>query len=82
MKNATIKFFEEQDSQRTGSGWDFFYGVAIVNDKEFEFSLLEMNTNVGGQNTSATEITWVNDTPNESSKLEKLIEAEFEKEFS
>ena len=40
-----------------------------------------MNTKVGGQNTAATEITWVEETPENSYDAEILIEQKFEEEF-
>lgn len=78
----TIIFNKEESDQRTEHGWNWFYGTAKVNDKEFEFSLVEMNTKVGGQNTTATEITWVDETPEGSSEIESQIETKFEEEFA
>lgn len=77
-----IKFDKEDSDERTSSGWNWFYGTAEVNGKEFNFSLLEMNTKVGGQNTTATEITWVDETPEGSSEIESQIENEFEEVFN
>lgn len=82
MKNLTIKFDKEDSDKRTSRGWNWFLGTAYIKEKSFIFTLLEMNTKVGGQNTIAQEITWVNDIPIESGKIEPLIEREFEKEFS
>ena len=81
MKNVTIKFNKEESDKRTSSGWNWFYGTAKVEDKEFEFSLCEMNTKVGGQNTTATEITWVENTPTNSNQIEQAIELAFETDF-
>ncbi len=81
MENVTITFNKEDSSERTGSGTDWFYGQAEVNGKIFDFSICELNIKVGGQNTSATEITWIDDTPDDSSKIKAQIEKIFEIEF-
>lgn len=76
-----VKFDKEDSDERTSSGWNWFYGTAEVNGKEFNFSLLEMNTKVGGQNTTATEITWVDEIPEGADNIENIIEQQFELEF-
>jgi hypothetical protein len=76
-----ITFDKQESDKRTSSGWNWFYGTAEVNGKEYPFSLCEMNTKVGGQNTTATEITWSEETPPSSQELENKIEEVFEKEF-
>lgn len=81
MKNVTITFNKEESDERSGSGWNFFYGTAKIEDKEYGFSLLEMNTKVGGQNTTATEVTWIDETPNNNLQVEREIEQQLEKEF-
>ena len=81
MENMKITFDKEDSSERTGSGTDWFYGQAEVKGKIFDFSLCELNIKVCGQNTSATEITWIDDTPDNSTKIEMQIEKTFEIEF-
>lgn len=76
-----ITFNKEESDARTDSGWNWFYGTANVNGKDFEFSLCEMNTDVGGQNTTATQITWIEGTPKNPQEIEDQIETEFEKQF-
>lgn len=76
-----ITFNKEESDERTNNGWNWFYGTVKIEDKEFDFSLCEMNTKVGGQNTSATEITWVNGEPENSKEIETTIEEKFEEEF-
>lgn len=77
----TIKFNKEESAERTNSGWNWFYGTATINGKDYEFSLCEMNTNVGGQNTTAIEITWVDETPDGFDNIENIIEQQFELDF-
>lgn len=81
MKNVKITFDKEDSDKRTDSGTNWFYGIATVEGKDYNFSLCEMNTKVGGQNTVATDITWVDDTPKDAEIIEGLIETEFETTF-
>lgn len=76
-----ITFDKEQSDERTENGWNWFYGQANIGTEEFDFSLCEMNTNVGGQNTTATEITWVNGTPVNAKEVENKILEVFETTF-
>lgn len=78
---AIITFDKDQSDERTDNGWNWFYGKVDIGEQEFNFSLLEMNTDVGGQNTTATEITWVNGEPDNAKKIETAIEEKFEEEF-
>ena len=77
-----IEFNKEDSDERTENGWNWFYGNVKQGDKEFEFSLCEMNTKVGGQNTTATEITWVNGEPDNSKRVEIMINSAFESVFA
>lgn len=83
MKKADVKIiFDKEDSdKRTDNGWNWFYGTTTINGQTYDFSLCEMNTDVGGQNTTATEITWVDGTPKDAEIIESLIETQFEEEF-
>ena len=76
-----ITFNKEESDKRTDNGWNWFYGTVSDKGKDYPFTLLEMNTKVGGQNTAATEITWVEETPENSYDAETLIEQKFEEEF-
>lgn len=78
---ARIFFDKEESDERTDNGWNWFYGKLRIDGKVFPFSLCEMNTDVGGQNTTATEITWVEGTPENSKQIETEIENRFEEEF-
>jgi hypothetical protein len=80
-QNIEISFNKEDSDERISQGWNWFYGTMKLVDKEFDFSLCEMNTKVGGQNTTATEITWVNETPNGHENIERMIVRKFENEF-
>jgi len=77
-----IAFDKEESDKRTNRGWNWFYGTVSEKGKDYPFTLVEMNTSVGGQHTVATEITWVEETPQNSKKLEKQIEEKFEEEFA
>jgi hypothetical protein len=83
MKAITLKlsFNKEDSDERTDSGWNWFYGSVQIKDKTYPFSLVEMNTNVGGENTTATEITWTEEIPENSKTIEKAVVAKFEDEF-
>jgi hypothetical protein len=79
--NTTITFDTDESDERTDNGWNWFYGKVDIGTLEFDFTLCEMNTKVGGQNTTAIEITWVNGTPENSEEIETAIEERFEEVF-
>lgn len=81
MEGVIIKFDKDDSNERTSNGWNWFYGTATINGKDHDFSLCEMNTKVGGQNTTATEITWIDETPENATEIETFIEEKFEVEF-
>lgn len=89
--NIKIEFNKEDSDKRKNKGTQWFYGEATIDGKKFEFSLCEMNTNVGGQHTSATELNWIDIAnskdeevpskyyaPSEVEKIERLVMNEFE----
>jgi hypothetical protein len=76
-----IEFDKEESDKRNESGWNWFYGTVTDKEKEYPFTLCEMNTEVGGQNTTAIEITWVYEIPENATTLEILIKEKFEEEF-
>jgi len=76
-----ITFNKEESDERTNLGWQWFYGTVNTEGNEFPFTLCEMNTNCGGQNTTATEITWLEVAPDKSEEIEKQLLQKFESDF-
>jgi hypothetical protein len=76
-----VTFDREDSNERGGSDWNWNYGIVKIQEISFDFSLLEMRTLVGGQMTTVTEITWVEETPENHLGIEAFIERAFQKEF-
>lgn len=63
----------DNDSEVQG-GWTWHYGTLTRDGKEFPFSVLKMDTNVGGMNVDPSfEITWIEDEPTEKQTAEKSV---------
>lgn len=55
--------FEDLDTDR-GGGWNWIFGIVETNGKEYPFTLLEMNTEVGGMDIPPSyELTFTESTP-------------------
>jgi hypothetical protein len=65
---AKIKF--EKDSEKS-NGWTWHYGSVEINEVEYPFSILEMYDKTS--DTSQFDLTWCDDTPENSSELESEI---------
>lgn len=66
-----IEFENDNEAQ---DGWTWHYGTLTRNGKEFPFSILQMDTNVGGMKVpSEFEITWTEDEPEDKQTAEKSV---------
>lgn len=61
-------------------GWTYYYGTYYDNNKAFPFTYISMITDVGGQDTYSSEITWIDDVPPNSEKIERMIELDFDED--
>ena len=64
--------FEEGEKNGT---WIWHYGQVEDENKEFPFTVLEMQCNLTG--LSSFELTWCDDEPEDSEKMEKEILSRF-----
>lgn len=68
MKKITF----EKDNDKS-NGWTWHYGNVEINEVEYPFSVLEMYDKTS--DTSQFDLTWCDDTPENSDELEKEIYA-------
>ena len=59
------------EANEKSNGWIWHYGNVDINGVEYPFTLLEMYNKTSG--TSEFELTWCDDTPEESKALEEEI---------
>ena len=67
-----IRFYKE-DEQELKPGWRFFHGVISIENREFEFILINQLLSDGGKESCASEISWIDKTPENSKGFERLI---------
>ena len=83
MNKAIIEFEESHDKGgELNKGWVWHYGNVKFGKKEFEFSILEMSNEVGGQVLAPSfELNWCDVKPDNAVELEKkVMKAFFEQE--
>jgi hypothetical protein len=75
-----IEWELEDTSRDEDLNWTYWYGKASDNEgKEYPFTFMEMGIDVGGQEQTNYETTWVEKTPSNAKELEKKIEEQFHK---
>lgn len=76
MENQIQIIFEPSNDNEGNPTMIWYYGDVVVNGFTYPFSLCEMyEPNTG---TSSYEVTWVDETPENSKGLEKMIEDKFD----
>lgn len=68
--------FEEISRLKSGTATLWHYGTAKVNGKDHDFSLAEMRDN----NSSSFEVTWVDETPENHTEIEREVISAYEEE--
>lgn len=72
-----IRFDADNERQ---NGWTWHYGNVEQDNKEYPFTLLEMYDS--NSDSSEFELTWCDDTPDNSDSLEKQILEKFSELFA
>lgn len=76
MENQVQINFEPSNDNEGNPTMTWHYGDVVVNGVTYPFSLCEMyEPNTG---TSSYEVTWVEETPENSVDLEKMIKNKFD----
>lgn len=68
--------FDEISKLSSGTATLWHYGTATVSGKNYDFSLAEMRDN----NWSSFEVTWVDETPENHTEIDKEVISAYEEE--
>jgi hypothetical protein len=70
------KFIFDNEEEQKGGNWAWHHGTMVEDDKDYSFSLLAMYEPLN--DTYSFEVTWVDETPENSNELEKELISEFQ----